>query len=151
MLSITLFLFNFGSITPLQSFRTVLLTLILDFLFASEVHVGLSFGPIVVEFGKPALFLPLLFLGHSFRLILASGSFAASAFTVPPQIRPRRNLLVASLRKVLPCAPSPSLAHSVPINVQLTARNRSAFCRQPDSCFPFCLSPSTLAPFSTYG
>src|SRR5438445_9005651 len=33
---------------------------------------------------RPALFLPLIFSGHCFRLIPASGSFAASAFPVPP-------------------------------------------------------------------
>jgi hypothetical protein len=36
------------------------------------------------QFSRPALFLPLIFSGHCFRLIPASGSFAASAFPVPP-------------------------------------------------------------------
>jgi hypothetical protein len=40
--------------------------------------------PTLIEPGKSALFPPHIFLGHCFGLIPASGSFASSAFPVPP-------------------------------------------------------------------
>jgi hypothetical protein len=52
----------------LQFFRIVLLLEhILDFLFVSDVHVGLELKPIVVDFGKPA------FLCGPFSWATASG------------------------------------------------------------------------------
>jgi hypothetical protein len=50
------------------------------------VTFGLSPTPIVVESGN-SLFLPLIFLDHCFGLVPASGSFASSAFPVPPLTR----------------------------------------------------------------
>jgi hypothetical protein len=54
------------------------------FLSPQTLMFGLPPTPIVVDAGKPAFFLPLIFLGHCFGPIPASCSFAASAFPVPP-------------------------------------------------------------------
>jgi hypothetical protein len=54
------------------------------FFFALPAHIAPPMLHRSSQFSRPAYFSAAHFSGHCFRLIPASGSFAASAFTVPP-------------------------------------------------------------------